>query len=100
MMFVYPHPPGEGLIWRRRPCYFSSFASWDAESGPGSYTEHSFSWACAFCEHRESTDDNYGVVSYACPECGAVFIGDDDFGTWMAKEMPEEWAKGRRESYC
>jgi hypothetical protein len=101
--FVYPSDPKEGFVWWKRPSYFSAGVGWDADEGPPDPGEDwdwdFFEWGCAFCDHREGTRDNYGEVGYVCPDCGAIFIGDDSFGTWMAKEMPEQWAEGRIESW-
>jgi hypothetical protein len=80
----FPHEPKEGYKWWSRPCYFQS-----------SYPPDTFSWTCAFCSHTEDTRDNYGKVGYECPNCGAVFLANG----WQAKEMPEEWVKGRVESW-
>lgn len=88
--FVYPHAPSDGLVWWRRPCYFSTSGYLGTEA-------YRFRWTCAFCRRDEDGCGHYGKVGYRCPKCGAVFIGDDSFGTWMAMEVDREWAEGREE---
>ena len=79
--------PQPNFTWWERPCYFIS--------GFGS----GFHWKCAFC-HFLGYSDDYGEAWRGCPKCGAVFIGDDSFGAWMAKQVTDEWATGRREVWC
>jgi len=82
----FPHVEDapQGQIWWFRPCYFRAMS--------GSGASH-FSWSCPFCSHTEDNSSNYGKQGYICPECEAVFVGENWFGIWMAKLVSEEWTK-------
>lgn len=94
---IYPHDPQPGYQWWTRPCYFSASYAWNFDYEEVSST---FSWSCSFCDYSSDNENTYGEIGWECPQCGAVFVGDDDFGTWQAKEMPDEWCEGREELWC
>jgi len=80
---------------KRKHVWLYSLAYYQITGNPDGTCEEK--WRCPFCHRIEYTLDNYSKAEYECPECGAICIGEDQIGTWMAKEIPEELAKKHKD---